>query len=404
MIATGFLAQAKRFGTLKLEDIAPDHRGQPEHDRPGRARPVAPLRPLPRPQVRPDHGARLLRPLRLLRRHEVPVRRGGGGPPAERIRAAGPARPASRTTRRSTPRRSPGSRRSSPRPRPAGRPRERVRDLAFKAAVAEFVAEASGSNERAPRRSPLAKVELAKATRRRDGQLKQLRGEIERLEKAGPMAAGPAGLRRPRRRSRPTRSSRSAATRASSATWCPAACRRSSSPTAPSTCPPTGSGRLALARWLTEGPPRAPDGAGDGQPDLAAPLRQADRADALGLRPPRHAADPPRAARMAGRRLPRLGLVDQGDAPADHALGDLPARLRARLGGRRDRHRQRLVLAVRPPPARRRGPARQPARPGRQPQARPARPAPVPGRRRPGRSPRTTSSRRSTRRSTGAST
>ena len=38
-------------------------------------------------------------------------------------------------------------------------------------------------------------------------------------------------------------------------------------------------------------------------------------------------ADPPRPARMAGRRLHRLGLVDQGDAPADHAVGDLPARL-----------------------------------------------------------------------------
>ena len=89
------------------------------------------------------------------------------------------------------------------------------------------------------------------------------------------------------------------------------------------------SGRLALARWLTERPGAGPDGAGDGQPDLAASLRQADRADAVGLRPPRHAADPSRAARMAGRRVRRLGLVDQGDAPADHALEDLSARLRA---------------------------------------------------------------------------
>ena len=71
---------------------------------------------------------------------------------------------------------------------------------------------------------------------------------------------------------------------------------------------------------------------------------------------------------------------------------------------RRDRHRERPVLAVRPPPARRRGPPRQPARPRRQPRARPARPAPVPAAGDLGVSPRTTSSRRSTRRSTGAST
>ena len=67
--------------------------------------------------------ARLLRPLRLLRRHEVPVRRGRGGPTAERFRAADPARShqglrgAARRVKRA------GSRRSSPGSRPEARPR-----------------------------------------------------------------------------------------------------------------------------------------------------------------------------------------------------------------------------------------------------------------------------------------
>src|SRR5207302_368337 len=73
----------------------------------------------------------------------------------------------------------------------------------------------------------------------------------------------------------------------------------------------------------------------------------------LGVRTPRHPADASRLAGMAGRRLRRLGLVGQGHAPSDHAFRDLPARLRTRLGRRGRRHRQRLVLAVRPPPARR---------------------------------------------------
>ena len=40
---------------------------------------------------------------------------------------------------------------------------------------------------------------------------------------------------------------------------------------------------------------------------------------ALGERP-----EPPRAARLAGPPVRRVGLVDQGAAPRDHAVGDLP--------------------------------------------------------------------------------
>ena len=383
----------------------PDHRGHAEHDRPGRARPVAPLRPLPRPQVRPDHRARLLRPLRLLRRHEVPVRRGGGGPPAERVRAAGPARPASRTTRRSTPRRSPGSRRSSPRPRRAARPRERVRDLGLDGR--------RGRVRRGGRRARRRPVRGARRSRRSSS--RRPRGSATASssssaarssgsQKAGPLAAGPAGLRRPRRRAdrreAPDRRRPAQARRRSSR----AACRRCSSPTARSTCPPTGSGRLALARWLTEGPPRPLTARvmvnriwqhHFGKPIVPTPSD-------FGLRgtPPTHpelldwlAADFVASGWSIKAMHRRIMLSETYQLASEHDSAE-----------RRDRHRQRLVLAVRPPAARRRGPPRQPARPGRQPRARPARPAPVPGRGDLDGSPRTTSSRRSTRRTTGAST
>ena len=48
----------------------------------------APLCPMPRPQVRPDLVARLLRPLRVLRRHQVSVRRLGGSSAADEVRPA----------------------------------------------------------------------------------------------------------------------------------------------------------------------------------------------------------------------------------------------------------------------------------------------------------------------------
>ena len=61
-----------------LRALAPDARGHDRHDRPRIPGPDAPLRPLPRPQVRPGHPARLLRALRHLRQHDVSLRRLGG--------------------------------------------------------------------------------------------------------------------------------------------------------------------------------------------------------------------------------------------------------------------------------------------------------------------------------------
>ena len=49
-----------------------------------------------------------------------------------------------------------------------------------------------------------------------------------------------------------------------------------------------------------------------------------------GLRDPGRAADPPRAARLAGDRVPPPGLEPEGDAPADRHQRDLPASRRRR--------------------------------------------------------------------------
>jgi hypothetical protein len=66
---------------------------------------------------------------------------------------------------------------------------KRVRELEFQVAVADFVA---GISETQKGGAAKAKVELVKAVRRRDGQLKQLRDEIKRIEQAGPLALAPS--------------------------------------------------------------------------------------------------------------------------------------------------------------------------------------------------------------------
>ena len=68
--------------------------------------------------------------------------------------------------------------------------------------------------------------------------------------------------------------------------------------------PANASGRARAGRLADAARPSA-DGPRDGQPDLAAPFRPGDRGDAVQLRHPRRAADPSRAARLAGRPVRR---------------------------------------------------------------------------------------------------
>ena len=71
--------------------------------------------------------------------------------------------------------------------------------------------------------------------------------------------------------------------------------------------------------------PQSADGTGRRQPDLASLFRPRPGRDRQRLRHARDAADPSRAARLAGLRARRPGLEPEGDPPPDRELGDLPA-------------------------------------------------------------------------------
>ncbi len=66
------------------------------------------------------------------------------------------------------------------------------------------------------------------------------------------------------------------------------------------------------------------DGPGLGQPLVASPLRARDRRQRRRLRRDGATAHPPRVARLPGRPVRRVGLVDQGDAPPAGHLAGLP--------------------------------------------------------------------------------
>jgi len=131
-------------------------------------------------------------------------------------------------------------------------------DLAFEAAQAELAAEAAGPAEReaAAKALEAAKARQAEAARRREGRLKRLRADLDRLVKAGPASLAPRAYAvrdgdpievkvqiggDPRRLGDPV-------TRG---------VPKALDPSGRIDLPPTGSGRLELAHWLTEGPPRA---------------------------------------------------------------------------------------------------------------------------------------------------
>jgi hypothetical protein len=130
----------------------------------------------------------------------------------------------------------------------------KVRDLGLRAAVEEFVA-ATGGDDAAEESYERARVELAKATRMRDGSLRRQRNEIATLEKAGPVALAPKAYAvrdgeatevklqvggNPRKLGDVVPRGVPAVFEAAGTIELPA----------------QGSGRLSLARWLTEGPTR----------------------------------------------------------------------------------------------------------------------------------------------------
>ena len=295
VIATGYLAIARRFGHDIDKDHAPHHRG---HASTTSARAFLGLthrlRPLPRPQVRPDHGEGLLRPVRHLRQHAVRLPRlraeaATARPRAARATCSGIVREAYRTRRA----------RGWHSGRRSGRPNKHD-------------------------------------SRRRKRQLDEAAAGRER------------GLRR-----RVAEASRRACTCAATPRSSATSCRGASSKCSAASRSPAkaGSGRLRAGR-LARRPDEPADRPRDGQPHLAAPLRQGARRDAERLRPPRPAADAPRAARLARRAS---SSTSGWSIKAMHRLimlsRDLPAGQRRRRRGGAGRSGQRPALALRPPPA-----------------------------------------------------
>ena len=143
--------------------------------------------------------------------------------------------------------------------------------------------------------------------------------QIAALEKSGPGPDVPVMVELPANRRRTTRccargTSSTPATRSSRA--CP---RRCIPYPAGDAGEPAGPGPMA-------GRPEEPaDGAGRGQPVLGPALRRGAGRDRGGLRHPGRAAQPSRAAGLAGGPLPRIGLGHQGPLAADRHLGDVPA-------------------------------------------------------------------------------
>jgi cytochrome c553 len=138
-----------------------------------------------------------------------------------------------------------------------GEAAQKVRALELAAAEAEFLAAVAGPADGTGAAAAIetAKSELARAVRNRDSQLRQLRNEIKRLEDEGPMALAP--LAYAVRDGEPTdvklqiggepRKLGEVVSRG---------VPKLLEPDGTIDLPAKGSGRLALARWLTEGSPQ----------------------------------------------------------------------------------------------------------------------------------------------------
>jgi hypothetical protein len=126
-----------------------------------------------------------------------------------------------------------------------------LRDLGLQAAQAQFLAEVAGTREAAER----AGVELSKLRRMRGGRLRRLRDEIDRLEKAGPIALAPRAYAVQDGAATDARLQIGGNPRKLGEVV-PRGVPKVLQPEGTIDLPETGSGRLALARWLTEGPPR----------------------------------------------------------------------------------------------------------------------------------------------------
>lgn len=129
-----------------------------------------------------------------------------------------------------------------------GEATQRVRRLSFGAAEAAFLTVATGNKQ--PAES--AQVELLKATRSREQILKQLRGNLDRLKAAGPLAMAPVAYAV--RDGEPTDVMlQHGGDPRKLGDIVPRGVLTALEPDGKIDLPAQGSGRLTLARWLTEG-------------------------------------------------------------------------------------------------------------------------------------------------------
>jgi hypothetical protein len=138
-----------------------------------------------------------------------------------------------------------------------GEATRKVQALGFQVAEAEFLAgvAAAGDRPAAAAALEMAGVELARAVRNRDAQLRQLRNDVKRLEDAGPMALAPVAYAV--RDGAPVEVKiQIGGDPRKLGDIVPRGVPRMLEPAGTIELPPNGSGRMALARWLTEGPPR----------------------------------------------------------------------------------------------------------------------------------------------------
>ena len=248
---------------------------------------------MPRPQVRSDLPARVLPALRLLqqRRRARPRDRHARGDRARGTRSQAAIDAFHTTARR------------------AGIPTSWTKERAWEATARPGVQAARRSRPRsrclrpAPRASgPTAQkralIELMLAQRRR-------RSENDSRH-ARPAPGARAEVRHHDGRSGASKAARARRT----STWAATSRARATAsrpafppflPPLPKPSPGTPPDRLDLARWLVD-PPQSADGPGGGQPDLAGVFRPRPGRDRQRFRHPGVAAEPSRAARLAGLR------------------------------------------------------------------------------------------------------
>ena len=367
---------------------SPDHRGHTQHDRPGRARPVVAMRTVPRSQVRPDQLPRLL--LRFTassraRNTPLPGPKKSRGP-ASLYRSCRPT--ASRAARRSMRPRSAGSRMRSHHAETESALALQVRALIKQITAAEERQKAAqpaaspGTCDAAA--SPTREVvelraSLEAAKKKLSAQIKPLKDQLTNKEKELPVPANL--LAYAVREGQPTdvkiQKGGNPHDLGELVTRGVPNCLDDHPSLA---IPKDSSGRLELARWLTSGPARALTARvmvnriwqhHFGKPIVPTPSD-------FGLRgtPPTH----PELLDWLAREFIASGWSIKAMHRKIMLSKTYQLSADRRHGQRRDRHRKRLVLAVRPPGARRRGAARHPARPRGQPRHHAARASPVPGR------------------------